>query len=223
MEQEEDKDNLQLDTFKIGGGSNVSPWISPWCKPAIYLYPEEKTNVKVQVKPAGKMTVSIPRYPASGWDVTADPSGELTLSAKRYPYLYYEANIPDIAIVKPDEGFLAISKQGLQSRLTTLLPNLGLSDSESRAFIDYWLKTLPESPFFVVRVIPEKTLDAIAPLSISPQPDSIIRVTLYFELSNRPVILKEPEINTPERQGFTVVEWGGLIKQNPNQTFTCFN
>lgn len=220
-DQYETQDDLQLGTFKIVGGSNISPWISPWCKPAIYLYPEKTQETSVQVDPVGKMTVSIPSY-EKGWNVTAEPNGNLTQNTKPYPYLYYEADIPDVAIVKPDEGYLALEKQGLQTRLTTLLPSLGLNAVESKDFIGYWIKTLPISPYYVIRVISENTLDAIAPLSINPAPDSVIRVTLYFELSDTPVILKEPTISTPKRQGFTVVEWGGLVKHNPNQPFTCF-
>jgi len=217
------RDNLQLETFKIVGGSTISPWFSPFCKPAIYLYPERETQVSVQVNPVGKMTVTIPKYPENGWSVTAFPNGTLQSNNKIYPYLYYEAQISDLAIVKPEEGFLTFKKEGLESRLTTLLPKLGLSSSESKDFIDYWIKTLPESNYYIIKIISKNSTDAIAPLTIQPKPDQIIRVALHFELSNTPVILKEPEVLTPIRNGFTVVEWGGLIKQNSNHPFTCFN
>ena len=46
-------------------------------------------------------------------------------------------------------------------------------------------------------------------LNITPQPDTVIRVMMDFKASNRYVKMIPQEIQTPERVGFTVVEWGG--------------
>ena len=48
-----------------------------------------------------------------------------------------------------------------------------------------------------------------ARLSVSPAPDSVIRVFMAWYGSNKPVNIKAQELTAPERKGFTVVEWGG--------------
>ena len=84
---QETRENLQLQTFKVikDSGSTVS-WLSPWCKPAIYLYPEKETQVKVKVNPAGKFTYTNPLYPVSGWNVLAKPDGTILSENKTFPY-----------------------------------------------------------------------------------------------------------------------------------------
>lgn len=48
-----------------------------------------------------------------------------------------------------------------------------------------------------------------AKLNISPEPDTVIRVFMVFKALDREVDIAAPEIQTPSREGFTVVEWGG--------------
>ena len=47
------------------------------------------------------------------------------------------------------------------------------------------------------------------PLEITPMPDTVIRVLMTFKGLEKPIDVKEQMINTPTRNGFTVVEWGG--------------
>ena len=51
------------------------------------------------------------------------------------------------------------------------------------------------------------------PLEISPQPDSIIRVFMDYKPLNKKIKVKEQSLTTQDRNGFTVVEWGGSIIQ----------
>ena len=46
-------------------------------------------------------------------------------------------------------------------------------------------------------------------LNITPAPDSIIRVVMLFKGLDEPIDVEEQILETPERKGFTVVEWGG--------------
>ena len=46
-------------------------------------------------------------------------------------------------------------------------------------------------------------------LDINPNPDTIIRVLMTFKGLENPITVKEQKIVTPERKGFTLVEWGG--------------
>jgi hypothetical protein len=48
------------------------------------------------------------------------------------------------------------------------------------------------------------------PLEITPNPDTIIRILMEFKSIDKPIDVKEQELVTPERIGFTAVEWGGV-------------
>ncbi|MCL5019384.1 MAG: hypothetical protein M1426_02760 [Patescibacteria group bacterium] len=210
---------LQIKTFS---NELVYPWgwWSPECKPAIYLYPKEKTDVRVQVSPAGFLTYTDPKYPEGGWQVTAYPNGQISTNGKNYDYLYYESKIKDSEINKPKEGFV-VAFDNLPSFYNQVLPKLGLNAKETKDFKDYWEKYLPESPYYFVGLMDEKSIEKIEPLNVNPAPDSIIRVRFYFEALDKKIDVKEPLISTPVRSGYTLVEWGGLVKVDKDHPFTC--
>lgn len=210
--------DLQLQTFKVVDVSQSSPWVSPYCKPAVYLYPTTKEQVSVKVQPAGHFTYTNPLYPENGWQVTADPNGNIISGSKIYSYLYYEADIPSLLIEKPKQGFIAEGNNVEQS-LNSILSKLGLHEKEKSEMITYWQKALPKSPYYFIGVIPQGTLDSIAPLDIHPKPNTVIRVGLYFQPIEQNIPVEEPILTAPKRDGFTVVEWGGMVKTA--KQFTC--
>lgn len=211
--------NLQLETF-FYPNINAWGWWNPECKPAIYLYPERKTDVHVKVSPAGFLTYTDPQYPINGWQVTAFPDGKIISANKTYPYLYYEAKINDNAVEKPETGYV-VPYADLPNLFSTILPKLGLLEHETKDFKDYWEKILPNSPYYFIGLMKNEAIEKIEPLTIYPKEDTIIRVRLYFEALSESKKVKEPIFIKPERKGFTVVEWGGLVKNDPNHPFTC--
>jgi len=49
---------------------------------------------------------------------------------------------------------------------------------------------------------------------VSIEPDTSIRVRAYFRPLERPIDVKTQKLkDPPERTGFTLVEWGGLYKE----------
>ena len=55
-------------------------------------------------------------------------------------------------------------------------------------------------------------MNDLAPLSISPKPDTVKRVFLDFAGQNTPATdLAPQQLKGFMRTGFTVVEWGGLL------------
>ncbi|RJQ35907.1 hypothetical protein C4559_06115 [Candidatus Microgenomates bacterium] len=214
----EDKKQLQLNTFRVTFSSDFG--FSAHCKPAIYLYPEEKTKVNVKVNTKGFFTYTDPLYPQNGWDATAYPDGKIIVGNKNYEYLYYESKIPDNLIEKPKTGFV-VKFIDLPSLFSDVLPKLGLSPKQTLDFKTYWEKNLPYSPYYFVGVMNEKNIDDFEPLIISPKPATIIRVRLYFEAIKQDLEIQKPEILTPQKKGFSVVEWGGMIKTDKEHPFTC--
>ena len=50
-----------------------------------------------------------------------------------------------------------------------------------------------------------------AVLTITPQPDSMLRVFMAYQPLDEKIILPEQQLQSFERKGFTVVEWGGAL------------
>lgn len=212
----------------------VAAWWVPHCKPAIYFYPEQEIKANVQVViPQGEFLYTDPVYPEGGWNIFAKPNGDIIYRGNLkdskgkvnygdgvFPYLYYEARIHDSAIEKPTKGFVKKYEE-LSGFYNELLPKLGLNAKETKEFKEYWLKALPKSPYYFIGIVSQKNLDEIEPLTITPKQDTTIRVSLYFEALDKRHSVKAPEIQTPERKGFTVVEWGGMFKRDQDHSFTC--
>ena len=224
------KEQLQLEWFRLNG-SRI--W-AVHCKPAVYLYPERKQLINVRVFPKGELGFTDPVYdPVKGWTVLAEPGGNLesgiwSLENKNYDYLYYESKILDSEIKKPDTGWVVKGERGkgeggseLQSLFNRILPRLGLNEKEKSDFKEYWLKTLPESPYYFVGLMDKGQRDYLEALEVYPKPDTSIRFSLYFEPLDQVRAVAEPIIKTPERTGFTLVDWGGMIKLHSGTEFTC--
>ncbi len=96
-----------------------------------------------------------------------------------------------------------------------------MNEKETAEFKDYWLKALPQSPYYFIGLIPQNELNTLEPLQITPKEDTLIRVRLYFEALDKYKIVKAPQIRTPQRTGFTVVDWGGMVKNDKDHPFTC--
>ncbi|MDD3364441.1 MAG: hypothetical protein PHZ03_05625 [Syntrophomonas sp.] len=53
--------------------------------------------------------------------------------------------------------------------------------------------------------------EELAPMQITPKPDSILRVFMVFKPLNSYMEVQPQELNSFERKGFAVVEWGGTM------------
>jgi hypothetical protein len=213
--------NLQLRTFQFVEEQPKSRWLAPFCKPAIYLYPERKTEINVSVFPQGKMLLTIPPYPKTGWDVVADSNGDIYTQNNRFDYLYYEASLPDELIPQPKEGFV-MNYDERALFLTDLVTKLGLNEKETKQFVEYWVPILPKAKYYFVGIMPQPTLHEISPLLITPKPKHLLRVTLYFKPLEDKIPVKPPLILPFSRDGYTAVEWGGIFKQDKDHPFSCF-
>lgn len=210
--------NLQLKSFSFDTIlAGESKWVSPFCKPAIYLYPEKTTEVNVKVK-AVEMSSTIPKYPLSGWTVLASPNGDLNYQNSSLDYLYYESKVPSSLVKRPDHGWVMEGTK-LDQTLESILPKLGLNPKEAWQFRDYWLSVLPESSYYLIGIMDESVVEQMSQLEITPKPQSSLRVILYFEALDSPIKIAPPTLESGTRAGFTVVEWGGVVKSEGE--FSC--
>ena len=178
-------------------------------KPAIYLYPTQKQTIKVEIHPQGQLTKTDQLYnqTISGWSVTADSNGTINNSQNS---LYYEAMLP----VPTPEGGYSVPYNDLFTFSKSYVQKLGLNQTESREFIKFWQQKLPYSPYYFVSHLDLNTINKIYPLEITPKPDDLLRVELYFKPLLQAIPVKAPRYPTVnQRKGFTAVEWGGILSQ----------
>ena len=179
-------------------------------KPVIYLYPEKTSKIDVKVYPKGGFTFTEPEY-NDGWEVMATPKGELTeiSSNKKYPYLFWEGR--GGLYSTPKRGFVTETKN-MNKFLTNKLTELGLNQKEIADFLEFWEPKMQEKPYYFVTFLGNKEMDSLAPLDINPKPDTVIRVLMDYIPLDTPIEVEGYKIKPPERKGFTVVEWGGVLK-----------
>ncbi len=178
-------------------------------KPVIYLYPEERTEITVTLDIDGELTCTYPEY-NGGWEITALPDGTLyDESGREYDSLFWEAQ----AYMEFDfsEGFCVKGEDTVEF-LQWALDEQGLTQQESNDFILYWLPYMQDNEYNVISFQGDSYTD-IAGLSITPQHDNIKRVFMAYYPSEKYVDIAEQRLYSFERNGFTVVEWGGTVTE----------
>ncbi|MGN1129683.1 MAG: hypothetical protein ACI4T6_12130 [Candidatus Flemingiibacterium sp.] len=176
-------------------------------KPVIYLYPEKTTEVSVDLSIDGEFVSVYPEFNAenSGWTVTAEPDGRLFVGGREYYCLFWEGETG--AEYDFSKGF-CVAGEDTAEFLRDTLGELGLTPREANEFIIYWLPRMEHNAYNLISFQTDAYTDA-AELCVSPEPDSLIRVFMAFRPLETPVEIEPQELSSPERSGFTVVEWGG--------------
>lgn len=174
-------------------------------KPVAYLYPEAELEVTVKLDFDGDLTCTYPAY-NDGWTVTARPDGTLTdAGGQTYNYLYWEG----ISNTDYDfsQGFCVPGRE-TAAFLEDALAQLGLTRREANEFIVYWLPRMENTPYNLISFQTDAYTDH-AVLTVTPEPDSMLRVFMAWKPLDAPVELPAQDLPAFQRTGFTVVEWGG--------------
>ena len=176
-------------------------------KPIIYIYPTEKIKVNIKVGKPENLTHTYPKY-EDGWKVIAKPNGDLTdLKTGRNLYALYWEGINTVT-PNTNEGFIVKGEDTIEF-LEEKLEILGLNEREANEFIIYWLPKLENNKYNFIRFQTEEEINNNMPLEITPKPDTVIRVVMEFKELEKSIEIEEQQLETPERIGYTVVEWGG--------------
>ena len=206
-------------------------------KPVVYLYPEKQTTVHLSFVSLVALNTQIPQY-ANGWLVSARPNGTLTdlqpqytdcskidkadfgseyayqaCKNNIYPYIYWSGKSVENTYPKVTGGWI-VEKGSLASFIGSKLKEIGLTTNESNDMISYWVPKMSEKnmQYYQVRFIQTQDMNAFIPMEVNPRPDSVIRVFLDWKaLNQRPTVEPLPQdLKKYSRNGFTLVEWGGL-------------
>ena len=199
-----------VDEWFLGGGNiteHFYAFTGAMAKPVIYLYSEEQTDVSVKVNfpLGGEFTCTYPDY-GDGWNVTAMPDGTLyDKNGDEYYCLYWEGRSRDV--MSSNKGF-CVKGDDTAEFLREKLMYIGLTAREANEFIIYWLPKMQDNPYNVITLHTDDYARSV-PLTVSPTPDTQIRVFMTYYSSDTPVDIPEQELPHYERNGFTLVEWGG--------------
>lgn len=180
-------------------------------KPVIYLYPTEDMELNIKISNVD-LTTTYPLYNYNnGWDVEVNKDGTIfDKNGREYNYLYWEG-VSD-KFVGISEGFV-ISKDNYIDFLEDKLEYVGLTDKEACDFITYWLPQMNEYDYCLVSFQMENYEKAIT-LEYNIEPKNELRVFVAFKGLDKMIDIEEQDLSYYsdfERNGFTVVEWGGTF------------
>lgn len=177
-------------------------------KPIIYLYPKKVTELTVKLGKPENLICTYPDY-SMGWNITANPNGIMTdNNTGRKLYSLYWESINDSDNYGTD-GFV-VKGSNTVDFLEEKLSALGLNELESEEFIIYWLPKLQSNEYNFIRFATAEEINEIMPLEFSVTPDTIIRILMQYKPLNSKIEVAEQTFETPERNGFVAVEWGGM-------------
>jgi len=178
-------------------------------KPIIYLYPTEETQINVELWSPENLSHTYPKYNSEKWwNVIAQPNWDLEdMDTWRKLYALYREWKSDNE-TNFDEWFVVAWKDIIPF-FEEKLAILWLNEREAEEFIVYWLPQMENNEYNLIRfeTIEEQNENML--LNITPKPDTVIRVMMDWKAIDRSIDISEQELTTPERKGFTVVEWWG--------------
>jgi hypothetical protein len=198
-----DMADLKALAFHWGSYCDIAVW-----KPNIYLYPEETRELDVDIvfPHGGRVTTSIPEYD-NGWHVTVEPNGIID---GQYEFLFYES-------LQPDRGqYVAgwvVAGEELEDFFANNMALTGFNQKEIDDFIEYWIPRLTEDPHYGIYPQYNDQLEDMIQIEFSAQPQSLIRLIYSIRgLQDNNLNVQEPIIPAFRREGFTVTEWGVILR-----------
>lgn len=182
----------------------------PVKKPVVYLYPESDMEVSVDLKATGNLTFTYPEY-SRGWRGMAHPDGSIDIQGKKYPYLFWESEQHFNTFDTKIGGFL-LEKENVVRSLEKYLTELGFNDKEKTDFITFWGPQLQKHEQILVQFMLNDSCNEFATLEINPKPKQLNRVYMVWSPVDplKPHLLKQQVLKQLDRDGFDVLEWGGI-------------
>lgn len=200
--------NNWLLAFSLGFNFNKR-YEAHYKKPVLYFYSSDTLDLDVELIFDGNLTFTWPEY-NDFWSITVLPNSEIIdrRDSKKYNYLFWEGNYQTPNKDTINSGYIVL-KDDLPYFFEDKLSVLGLNAREINDFITYWAPMLNESQYFIHFMIDENC-EQIAKYRFSKSPDTFIRViALFMKVPENSVTVVEQQLDHHERDGFTIVEWGG--------------
>lgn len=177
-------------------------------KPIIYCYPTEKIDITIKLKVNGDLTFTYPEYKDS-WKFTADPSGKIEMNGASYNYLFWESSYKMPASNEKNTNGFCVAKEDVLLFLEEKLTEVGFTSIEKADFITFWGPKLIRNNYSVIRFMENDACNEFAELDITPKPTHLNRLYMVWSASSNFVELTPQELTLMNREGFSVLEWGG--------------
>jgi hypothetical protein len=195
-------------------------------KPVIYCYSDNSQHFDLTIITKGKLTFAYPSLNANQtWSMNLE-NNELTdaKSKEKYPYLFWESEQENVYFMR--ENFKQdkieidasiVSKSKVVSFLDSTLTVLGFNSQEKTDFITYWGPRMQKSNFYLIQFMQNNECEQIASYEINPKPDHLNRLYMLFmgnETNEFPYSARQQKLKPLERNGFYMVDWGGIELKN---------
>lgn len=178
-------------------------------KPVIYLYSDEPIDFSLSIDFKGALNFTYPEYD-EGWTGTIDPGIGISVNGKEYDYLFWEGDyehLPSSFDLKT--GFVVEGKD-VVAFLEEKLDAMGLNSREQQDFITFWGPQMVKEGRCFIHFVTDASYDDIAPIQMEPTPDSQFRLFMVWKsVSNEFETPTAQELPSADRNGLTLIEWGG--------------
>jgi len=186
-------------------------------KPVIYCYSPKPIETEIYLSPKGNLTFTYPIYNKS-WHIRTASNGEILnlKTGKTHPYLFWEASQEKVKFNFTDQSMSAfiVKTDTIITFLENQLEKIGLNDREATDFITYWGPRLQHKEFVLIQFLVNSDYNKVfGDIDFEKRPDCMLRVGMLFSsLDNIPNSFKinPQEFEPLNREGFTVIEWGGV-------------
>lgn len=176
-------------------------------KPNIYFYAPELLEISVEFLEEHLLTETIPEY-SFGWDTTVCGDGQIICQDEPYDFLFYES-LADASLFETESAWV-IYADTREEQLLEVLALYDFNEKETADFIEFWMEKLEAGVDYVMYPQDTVCVDRQMPMVIVPEPTRITRIWFGFE-KYAGQTFETPQVTPIEREGFTVVEWGGFF------------
>lgn len=112
--------------------------------------------------------------------------------------------------VKPEKGIgYIVKRDSLNEFLESSLTELGFNYRERQEFILFWAPRMMIYESLYIYFSREEYAQ-VAHLKITPKPQTLNRILMLWRASYFGESAEPQKLENPGREGFTVVEWGGV-------------
>ncbi len=200
---------------------NIDPRDARALKPVLYIYddqPGREVEVSLRLNDSDMTTM----WPKADniqdneytWEVKTSEDGTLfDNSGNEYSYIFWEASNYNYSSF--DQGF-CVKGSDTAEFLREKLREIGLTPEEYNEFIVYWAPQMENNEYNIIRfdgLDPDDAYNNQYQLSVTDGEndlaDSTLRVFMVWQAADEYQELEPQSFQTFEREGFTVVEWGG--------------
>jgi hypothetical protein len=184
-------------------------------KPVIYLYPTKKTDIELSINFEGKLLTTFPKLEKS-WKVTAYENGQIfdKKTNRFYNSLFWDGEISFPASHYQYKTGFVVEKEKLTSFLIEKIEFMGLNNAETNDFIQYWLPILEKNKYTFIHFLVNEDYSVFSTNNVNPKPDTSIRIFMEFFGVDEPIAIAPQQLLSTNRNGFTLVEWGGSDVSN---------